>query len=75
MPKNTIWEQVYLLDKIPAKPSINEHPFDLPQQRVVGQFRPPGQGTLPVVGVGGQHLRGDRGPDGVEEEKALAALD
>ncbi len=65
----------HLLDEHPAKSPVDEHPFDLPQQRVVGQCCPPGQGTLPVVGVGGQHVRGDRGPGGVDEDKALAALD
>lgn len=65
----------HFLHKLPPKAPINEHPFDLPQQRVVGQFCPPGQRTLPVMGVGGQHLRGDGGPGGVDEKKALTALD
>jgi len=65
----------HLLDKRSAKSPINEYPFDLLQQRMVGQFRPPGQGTLPVVSVRRQHQRGQGGPSGVDKEKPLAAFD
>jgi len=65
----------HLLDKRPAKSPINEDSFDLLQQRMVGQFRPPGQGTLPVMGVRRQHQRGQGGPGGVDKDKPLAAFD
>ena len=65
----------HLLDKIAPKPPINKDAFDLPQQRMVGQSGPPGQGTFSVVSVGGQHLRGERDTEGINQIKPLAAFD
>lgn len=65
----------HLPHKLTPKPPINEDALDLGKERMLPQFSPPGQRTLPIVRVGWQHAHGQRGPRRINQQKALAAFD
>ena len=65
----------HFADELSPKTTINEHPLNLLQQRVVPYTGPPGQRTLAVMNIGRQHPRGQGSPGRIDEHKPLAPLD
>ena len=64
----------HFADELSPKTTINEHPLNLLQQRVVPYNDPPGQRTLAVINSGWQHTRGQGSPGRIDEHKSLAPL-